>query len=317
MNTYAPTLISLVLPAFNEGSIIQHTLAVISGQIETLPYVFEVIVVDDGSTDNTSELVNALRSEDDRIKLLSLTRNFGKEAAIYAGLEHCNGDCAVVIDADLQHPPALIGQMLEEWNEGAFVVEATKTARGDESLQHSLAARAFYATYRWLSGLNINNQTDFKLLDRTVINAYLAMPERYRFFRGLVHWLGVGESYVTFEVENRAQGHSRWNRASLLKYGINNITSFSTAPLWIVGGFGFASVAIGVVFSIIALYQKFAGQAADGFTTVIILTLMLGGMIMLSLGIIGHYIGRIYNELKARPIYVIKPQRKLSSQNQH
>jgi glycosyltransferase involved in cell wall biosynthesis len=302
--------ISLVVPAYNESRRIVANLECILAAVVAVPYDVELVVVDDGSSDDTAAQVEQLVQRDPRVRLLVFTRNFGKEAALFAGLEHARGDAVVVLDADLQHPPGLIPRMVHEWASGARVVEAVKHKRRDASWLDAWLATAFYSLYHLLSGFDIDGHSDFKLLDREIVDIYLKLPERYRFFRGLVNWLGVESQVIVFDIVPRASGGSRWSRFDLLRYAINNVTAFSTIPLAIVAWMGGATLAGGMVLGLLTLWQKISGMSATGFTTVNILLVLFGGAIMTSLGIIGHYIGKIYHEIKSRPIYVCKPARR-------
>ncbi|MBW5413093.1 glycosyltransferase family 2 protein [Pseudomonas sp. MAG002Y] len=306
-------LISLVVPAYNEGRQLIANLKQILAAAEPCGHDLELVVVDDGSRDDSAAQVAQLAIGDSRVRLVAFTRNFGKEAAVYAGLEHAQGEAVIVLDADLQHPPRLISQMVQEWEEGAQVVEAVKQKRNDASKLDAWLAKGFYSFYRKLSGFDIEGHSDFKLLDRQVVDLYLQLPERYRFFRGLVNWLGVDGAVIHFEVEPRAGEASRWNKVSLLRYALNNVTAFSALPLTIVTWLGCLTLAVGFALLVISLWQKITGSAEEGFTTVNVLLVLVGGSIMTSLGIIGHYVSKIYHEIKGRPIYIKKvPRRKRS-----
>ena len=259
------------------------------------------------SRDNTDGIVHRICEKLDNVKLLSFTRNFGKEAAIHAGLDHANGDAVIVMDSDLQHPPELISQMISRWIEGAFIVEAYKFSRGRESLINRLLANGFYKVFNNLSGMDLRNKCDFKLLDRKVVEAYKALPERGRFFRGIVHWLGFPAVRIPFEVPERVHGGTSWSRLRLASFSISAITSFSAKPLQFVTILGVLTLSISIIFSGIAVYDKITGHAVSGFTTVILLILIIGSIIMFSIGLMGIYISRIYEDIKSRPGYIIKP----------
>ncbi|RZI43624.1 glycosyltransferase [Herbaspirillum sp. HC18] len=308
-NAALPT-ISLVVPVFNEGAIIRANLAAILAAAVGDWYTLELIAVDDGSSDETALEIAQAAQQDERIVPISFTRNFGKEAAILAGLAHAKGDAAVVLDGDLQHPPQLIPQMLALWRQGIYVVEAVKQDRGKESLSHGLFARAFYGMFHRFANLDLRGHSDFKLLDREVIDAYLAFPERHRFFRGIIGWAQYPSAQIPFTVAERNGGTTRWGKLKLLRYAVNNITSFSSLPLKLVTYLGLITLIFGAVIGIMSLVQKFNGKALDGFTTVNLLIIIIGSAILLSLGIIGHYIARLYDEIKGRPPYVIKPTKK-------
>lgn len=305
------SLISLVVPAFNEGAHIFNNLVEILGALKYEAYQFELIVVDDGSVDNTAAEVLRLAGADERVRCISLTRNFGKEAAIHAGLAHAAGVAVIVLDGDLQHPPSLISQMLAFWRQGMYVVEAVKFDQPEQTGPNNrFLPNSFYALFQHFSGLDLRGHSDFKLLDRLVVDTYLALPEKCRFFRGIVTWLNYPSAQIPFSVPDRAGGSSQWNKLKLLAYAINNISSFSSTPLKLVSVLGLVILAFGAVMGVISLVQKFQGKSIDGFTTVNLLIIIIGGSILLSLGIIGHYIARIYDEVKARPPYMVRPSKK-------
>lgn len=306
-------LVSLVIPAHNEAAAIASNVTkIIAAAEKSAPdFTFEVIVVDDGSSDATADEVSRAAASDPRLQLISFTRNFGKEAAILAGLDHAAGEAAIVMDADLQHPPELIPQMLALWRQGFLVVEAVKQDRGEEHAISGFAAWIFYTLFRRFTGLELTNHSDYKLLDRSVMDTYRALPENRRFFRGLVAWLGNPVARIPFTVAQRQGSASRWGAIRLLRYGIDNLTAFSSAPLHIVSWLGAATLLLGGVIGALSLYQKWQGESLDGFTTVILLIVITGGVLMVSLGIIGHYLAGIYDELKRRPRYVVKqPERR-------
>jgi polyisoprenyl-phosphate glycosyltransferase len=304
-------LISLVVPVYNEQSIIRANLAEILRAAHGDGYTLELIAIDDGSSDASADEISQAATADPRIRLVSFTRNFGKEAAILAGLTEAKGDAVVVLDGDLQHPPQLIPQMIDFWRKGIYVVEAVKADRGNEAMSDGLFARMFYGMFRRFAGLDLDGHSDFKLLDRLVVDAYLAFPERHRFFRGLIGWAQYPSAQIPFSVPERAGGgNGRWSRLKLLRYAVNNITSFSSLPLKLVSWVGFITLIFGAVVGILSLVKKFEGKAIDGFTTVNLLIVIIGGAILVSLGIIGHYIARLYDEIKGRPTYLIKPSRK-------
>ena len=224
---------------------------------------------------------------------------------MFAGLETAKGDCCVVLDCDLQHPPEKIVEMYRLWEQGYEVVEGIKEDRGEESGFHKFAANSFYSLISKATGMNMAASSDFKLLDRKVVDTLNKMPERNVFFRALSFWVGFRKTEVSYCVRERTVGESKWSTKSLIKYAINNIGSFSSLPLHLVIGMGFIMLLIAVVFGVVALVQKIAGTALGGFTTVILLLLFSSSLIMISLGIIGYYIARIYEEIKGRPRYII------------
>ena len=266
---------------------------------------YELVFISDGSRDSTyAEIVKAAK-ENPRIKGAEFSRNFGKEAGIFAGLELATGDAVIVMDCDLQHPPSVIPEMWRLWQNGAEVVEGIKTNRGKESLGHKLSAGLFYKIMSKLIKMDMNASSDFKLLDRKVVDVLLALPERNTFFRALSFWTGFRTESVQYQVQERQFGESKWSLWSLMKYAISNATSFSTLPLQLVTVMGVISILFSVALAVQTIVRFLMGDSVEGFTTVILLILIIGGFLMLSLGIIGHYIARIYEEVKGRPKYII------------
>ena len=298
-------LLSIVLPSYNEEQNIANTAKVLSEFLEREQIDYELVFISDGSKDRTYEEIVKAREKNPRIKGAAFSRNFGKEAGIFAGLELTTGDAVIVMDCDLQHPPAVIPQMWKLWQEGAQVVEGVKSSRGKESLAHKLSAGLFYKIMSKLIGMDMNASSDFKLLDRQVVDVLLSLPERNTFFRALSFWVGFRTEVVYYEVQERQFGESKWSLFSLMKYAVTNATSFSTMPLQLVTVMGFLSIMFSVVLGIQTLVKYLSGTAVEGFTTVILLLLIIGGCLMISLGIIGHYIARIYEEVKGRPKYII------------
>ena len=304
-------LVTLVVPVYNEAEIIRENLATILTEATGESHEIELLAVDDGSVDSTGTIIGEMAARDSRIRLVPLTRNFGKEAAILAGLSQSKGDAVIVLDADLQHPPALIPQMLELWRSGICVVEAIKEERGDETFATGTFANFFYALFSLFAKLDLRGHSDFKLLDRVVVDSYLSLPERHRFFRGLIGWAGYPSAQVPFSVTPRSGGGGKWSKMKLFRYAIKNLTSFSSLPLKIISWLGSAVLMFGVGMGAISLIQKIEGRAIGGFTTVNLLIIITSGSILLSLGIIGHYLARLYDEVKGRPLYFIKPSKRL------
>ena len=224
---------------------------------------------------------------------------------MFAGLEQSRGDCVVVMDCDLQHPPEKIVDMYRLWEQGYEVVEGIKEDRGEESVFHKFASNSFYSLISRATGMDMGASSDFKLLDRKVVDTLNALPERNVFFRALSFWVGFKKAEVLYRVQERTEGESKWSTKSLIKYAVTNIASFSSAPLHIVTVMGVITLIVAVVFGVISLVQKIMGVAQPGFTTVILLLLLIGSFLMISLGIIGYYLARIYDEIKGRPRYII------------
>ena len=298
-------LLSIVLPAYNEEQNIPNTAKVLAGLLEENSIDYELVFISDGSRDATFEQIQRAAGENPRIRGAEFSRNFGKEAAIFAGLGLAAGDAVVVMDCDLQHPPEVVPEMWKLWRSGAEVVEGIKESRGKESLAYKLSAGLFYKIMSRLIKVDMSASSDFKLLDRKVVDVLLQLPERNTFFRALSFWAGFRREYVSYEVQERQYGKSKWSSLSLMKYAVTNATSFSTLPLQLVTVMGVVSILFSVALFIQTLAKYLSGTAVEGFTTVILLLLIIGGFLMLSLGIIGHYIARIYEEVKGRPKYII------------
>ena len=298
-------LLSIVLPAYNEEQNIANTAEVLKSCMESAGIDYELVFISDGSKDDTFREIQKVAAANPRIKGAEFSRNFGKEAGIFAGLELTTGDAVIVMDCDLQHPPQVIPEMWEKWQQGAEIVEGIKKSRGEESLGYKLSAGLFYKIMSKLIKMDMNASSDFKLLDRKVVKVLLELPERNTFFRALTFWAGFQTETVEYEVQERQFGESKWSFWSLMRYAIINATSFSTLPLQMVTVMGVASILFSIILAVQTLVKYLFGNAVEGFTTVILLILIIGGFIMLSMGIIGHYISRIYEEVKGRPKYII------------
>ena len=307
MDLHPSQLLSVVVPAHNEAAGIAHSVDVIVNTLSACGMDLEVIVVDDGSRDATFDRVKELTCKDGRVKGLRLTRNFGKEAALLAGLKASSGDAVVTMDSDLQHPPQLVPAMIEEWRNGAMVVDAVKRNRESDGVFTRMRAGLFNSLLSRLGGINLRHASDFKLLDRRVVDAIAReLPERQRFYRGLVDWVGFHHSSIPFDVEARAEGQGKWTVWKLLDLALTAIVSFTSAPLRIVTILGIVTLLFGFAVGTEALFGWIGGRAVSGFTTTITTLLIIGSFIMISLGIIGEYIAKIYDEIKARPTYLIE-----------
>ena len=303
-------MLSVIIPSFNEEQLIMKTAEVISGLLKGQDIEHELLFVNDGSSDKTWEEIQKAREKNESVRGISFSRNFGKEAAIFAGLGECKGDCAVVIDCDLQHPPEKILEMYALWQEGYEIVEGVKNSRGKESGAHKFAAKVFYNLISNAAGIDMENASDFKLLDRKAINALLNMTEKDAFFRALSSWVGFKSTQVTYDVRDREIGQTKWSTKALIRYAVTNITSFTSLPLQIVTFLGVVMFIFSLVMGIDALVNYFCGRAVEGFTTVIILQCFTGSVLMISLGIIGYYISKIYAGIQDRPRYIISERTK-------
>ncbi len=298
-------VLSIVLPSYNEEQNIANTAKVLAELLEKEQIDYELVFVSDGSKDRTYEEILKAAEKNPKVKGAKFSRNFGKEACIFAGLKLTTGDAVIVMDCDLQHPPQVIPQMWKLWQEGYEVVEGVKSNRGKESLAHKMSAGLFYKIMSKLMKMDMNASSDYKLLDRKVVDVLLGLPERNTFFRALTFWAGFHTTTVEYEVQERLYGTTKWSVISLMKYAVNNATSFSTLPLQLVTVLGGISILFSFVLAIQTLVNYLMGNSVEGFTTVILLLLIIGGFIMISLGVIGHYIARIYEEVKGRPKYII------------
>ena len=298
-------LLSVVIPAYNEEKMIEKAYDTIDSILSENNIEHNFVFVDDGSKDNTWNNIETVAKKHDNMLGVHFSRNFGKDAAIMAGLEKSNGDCVVVLDCDLQHPPIKIVEMYNKWLEGYEVVEAVKHSRGKESAFHALFAKLFYSMISKATKLDMMHASDFKLLDRKAVLVLLNMKESNALFRALSSWIGFKTVQVEFDVQERTEGQSKWSVWSLVKYAITNISSFSTAPMQIVTLMGTILFILSLCLSVEAFIRWLSGTALEGFTTVIIFQSFSSSIIMISLGIIGFYISRIYVEIKGRPRYIV------------
>ena len=303
-------MLSVIIPAYNEEQMIETAAGRVGDILGNAGIEYELVFVDDGSSDGTWEMIKSVAVRTNcggisRVRGLHFSRNFGKEAAMFAGLAQASGDAVAVMDCDLQHPPEKLPEMYKLWQEGYEVIEGIKESRGEESDVHKYASKLFYKLISSSSGMDMTDSSDFKMLDRKVVDTLNSLTEKNVFFRALSFWSGYRRTTVTYRVAERTAGASKWSTGKLIKYAVNNITSFTSLPLTIITIFGIITLAISVLMGLTTLLQKIYGVSATGFTTVILLILFIGSLIMISLGIIGIYISKIYDEVKGRPRYVI------------
>jgi glycosyltransferase involved in cell wall biosynthesis len=267
------------------------------------------VVVDDGSPDDTWQVLQTLARQWPELRAFRLARNFGKEGCLLAGLEASRGEAVIVMDSDMQHPPELIGRMYRLWADEKYdVVNAVKVERGDETWTKRRLTRLYYGLFARLAGVDIGDSSDFKLLSRHVVETYCRLPERNTFFRGLVTWMGFRQTDIPFNVAARAGGTTSWSFLKLMRLAINSMVNFSTIPLQAVTLLGITFLIFGLALAADTLWLKLSGQAVEGFTTVILLLLIIGAVLMIALGIIGQYVARIFDEVKRRPRYLIREQ---------
>lgn len=298
-------MLSVIIPAFNEQENIANTASVVSDILSGEKIDHEIIFVDDGSRDDTWAEICKTSQQLPQVRGVRFSRNFGKEGALFAGLDAAGGECAAFIDCDLQHPPELLTKMYRLWEGGAEVVEAVKSSRGKESLLYKMFAKSFYALMKSSSGIDLDGASDFKLLDRKVIEALKQMPERLTFFRAMSGWVGFKTEKIEFDVKPRAAGTTKWNFRKLFVFAVNSITSFTNFPMQVITVIGVLFGLFAVVLGIQTLVNYFCGGAENGFTTVILLLLIIGACLMIGVGIIGFYLSKIYEEIKQRPRYIV------------
>lgn len=300
-------MLSIILPTYNEEGNIENAYHKIKGVLAPKGIEFELVFVNDGSKDRSFEIIRQLADKvtDAKILGLSFSRNFGKEAAIFAGLSHATGDVCAVMDCDMQHPPETLLDMYALWQEGFEIIEGVKRSRGKENFIYKGFAKLFYSLISRSTGIEMQRSSDFKMLDRKVVDEYIKLPERNIFFRALSSWLGYKSAIVEFDVKERTSGTTKWSAKSLVKYAIGSICSFTTAPMQLITLSGILFFFFAIVLGIQSLVKWVSGTALEGFTTVILLLLITGSLIMISLGIIGYYLARIYEEIKGRPRCIV------------
>ena len=298
--------LSVIAPAMNEQDNISRLCAAIKEVMEAASIPYELIIVDDGSRDSTWRLVCEEAQKDLRVRGISFSRNFGKESAIFAGLSEARGDCAAIIDSDLQFPPQTLCDMYAKWQTGDFeIVEGRKNARQKETLIYKLFSKTFYKLLKAMSGIDLDNMCDFKLMDRCIVDDLNALPEKQTFFRALSDWPGYRKTTVPFDVADRNSGTSKFTPVKLVKLALGAISSFSAAPLQLVTGAGGGAFILSVLLAIFTLCFPFAEHGNELFCWAVVILLALSAILMVSLGIVGYYMARIYEEVKARPRWII------------
>jgi glycosyltransferase involved in cell wall biosynthesis len=300
----ALTLLSVVAPLYNEEDTVAEFHRRVVAAVGALP--FELVLVNDGSTDQTAQLLAGIAAADERVRVITLSRNFGHQAAITAGLDHARGDATVMIDADLQDPPELIGEMLEQWREGSDVVYAVRRERAGETRVKLATARWFYRLFSRVAQVDLEpNAGDFRLLDRRALDALNSMRERDRFLRGMTVWVGFRQTSVTYERDPRFAGETKYTLRRMLRFGLDAISSFSNVPLQAATVLGFVFSAVAFLAIPVAIGFRIAGEFVPGIATVLLAVLLLGGIQLITVGIIGEYLGRVYDEVKGRPLYIV------------
>ncbi len=307
MTTDHPTL-SVVAPCFNEEGVLHELYRRVCEVLEGSGESWELILVNDGSRDRTPEIMRALHSQDSRVKVIDFARNFGHQIAVTVGMDYARGDAVVLIDADLQDPPELILEMLTKWREGYEVVYAVRSERKGETWFKEFTAKAFYRIIYKITDIDIPMDTgDFRLMDRKVVEALKTMREKHRFMRGMSVWVGFKQTGVKYARAERYAGETKYPLKKMLKFAMDGITSFSYFPLQLATYIGFVSAAIAVLGIIITVILRLSGSHAFyGQATTLVSVLFLGGVQLICLGILGEYLGRIYDEVKGRPLYIVR-----------
>ncbi len=304
--------VDIIIPCFNEEKNIVHIVNEISKSVESLDYSCSLLFVDDGSTDKTATNIREIMNKRKDINIIRFSRNFGKEAAIAAALHYCKADAAIIIDADLQHPPCLIPELIAEWENGSDIVNAIKIKRSEKSFLKNFSSISFNKLMSFLTDMDFADASDFKLLSRKAIRIINLMYEKSRFFRGLTNWIGLKHSTIKFETQERMYGKTKWNWFKLFQLSLDAITSYSSKPLHIVTFLGIGTFLFSFFMGMQTLYNKLFGHAVAGFTTVIVIILFFSSIIMISIGILGLYLSKIFTEVKNRPIFIIDEDNILS-----
>lgn len=304
----ADRLLSIVAPCFNEAAGLEAFHAALTAAVASLPYAVEIIYVDDGSTDATPQVLSRLRAQDTRVRTLTFSRNFGHQAALLAGLEAAQGAAVITLDSDLQHPPELIPELIRAWEQGADIVHTIRRETADAGLGKRLTSWLFYRLLNWASGTPIiPGAADFRLMSRLAVDNFCALRETHRFNRGLVSWLGFRTASVPFDAPARFAGKSKYSFTRMLRFAVHGLVSFSVWPLRAATILGFGMAAFAALYIVYALYVFFILHwTVPGWTSTLITVLLIGGVQLISLGVVGEYVGKIYEEVKRRPLYVIR-----------
>lgn len=298
---------SIVIPVYNEEKILPRLYERLTTVMDELDEPYELIMVNDGSSDMSLQILHAFHRQDPRVKVLDFSRNFGHQIAITAGLDYASGDAVVVIDADLQDPPEVIAELIAKWQEGYEVVYAVRSEREGETWFKEFTAKLFYRLMRRITNVDIPVDTgDFRLMDRKVVETLRAMRERHRFMRGMSAWIGFKQTGVTYRRQARYAGETKYPFNKMLKFALDGITSFSYAPLQLATYLGFGIAGISALFIVCVIVLRLSGiRAFEGQATTLVTVLFLGGVQLISLGILGEYLGRVYDEIKGRPLYIV------------
>ena len=303
--------ISIVVPCFNEEKNIEQLYNGLVTVLKNISSRYEIIFADDGSRDHTFEVIKKLSGTDGTVSGISLSRNFGHQIAIMAGLQHSKGDIVIMMDADMQHPPEVIPELIAEYEKGFDIVNTKRLDTQGVGVMKKISSTFFYRLLNFLSDVKIEpSSADFRLMTRKSVDAFLQLEEKDRFTRGLISWMGFKQSVVEYTASTRFAGNSKYTIRKMLRFGMDGITSFSTKPLRISFYTGVIIFIIGLAYSVYAIIENILGGTVPGWTSILVSVLIIGGIQLVSLGIIGEYIARIFNEAKARPLYFIKEKTK-------
>jgi len=303
----ARPVFSVVAPIYNEAETLPHFYARVVAAMESLDEPFEVVLVNDGSRDDSIAVMRALHERDPRVRVVDFSRNFGHQVAISAGLDHARGEAVVIIDSDLQDPPEVILELAAKWRQGAEVVYAQRRTRPGETRFKLLTAAVFYRLIRRLTSVDIPRDTgDFRLLDRKVVDTLVAMKEHHRFMRGLSVWVGFRQEAVHYDRQERYAGETKYPLSKMVRFALDAITGFSYVPLQLATTLGFVLAGLSLLGIVLAVVLRLLDVAIQGQTTTLIAVLLLGGIQLIFLGVIGEYLGRIYDEVRGRPLYIVR-----------
>jgi polyisoprenyl-phosphate glycosyltransferase len=303
-----PTLLSVVAPVYNEQELVEEFIRRTCAA--AAEWAFELVIVNDGSSDGTPQLLDRIAAADPRVRVIHLSRNFGHQAALTAGLEHAAGDVVAMLDADLQDPPELIGEMIAQWSQGSDVVYAVREQREGETAFKLATASWFYKLFDKLAQVDLEpNSGDFRLLDRRALNALLAMTERSRFLRGMTVWVGFTQTAVPYQRDARHAGETKYTLSKMLRFSLDAVASFSHLPLQLATYAGLISASVAFIAIPVVIGLRVADSYLPGFSSITIAILLLGGIQLIAIGVIGEYVGRIYDEVKHRPLYIVREER--------
>ena len=308
MNTQS-ALLSIVIPVYNEEQNLPLLYDQLLSVLKSLDWEYEILLVDDGSVDQSFSIIRKLHAQNERVKGLSFSKNFGHQIALYAGLQHAQGDIVITMDGDLQHPPHFIPSLIEHYKQGFDIVNTRRIDAANTKHFKKWSSRLYYRIINYLSEVKIEPAAaDFRLMNRKAVQAFLTFPERDRFTRGLVSWMGFKQTIIDYKAEDRAFGRSKFTLKKMIRFGLDGITSFSSRPLRISFYAGVTISAFSLFYILYALVRFINGDTIQGWTSILITNLIIGGAILINLGIIGEYIARIFNEVKARPLYFLKDE---------